>query len=380
MDNKKFKIKKKSPVKFVVFTFLILLFCLILFYVFQKDKSDEDEFLAPVITIKPIYGSLEKTLKISSQVETGRLITLVPRVGGTLMELNVKAGDEVTEGQIVAQVDSAPYQLTFLQAQSAFLTARSTYERIRQVFYAQGVSRQHYDEARMAFEVASAQFELAQLNVEYTRIRAPMNATVLMCHSTEGGIVGAGTPLLTLGDLNDLRVKAAIPEIHYRFFADNWETMPVRIQVPAFGDEIFFELRPLSLSPYVSPENRSFLVEYEIPRLNSTDDDTGYFSDAGILRPGMFVNVIFTLDNKDDVHYLPFKVMASGNQLWYITEDTSNISGQNMISLNMQFIPDYFNNDYFQIPSEFADKIFILEGQHFIRPGQRLNIISGVPQ
>jgi len=348
--------RKISPVKFAVFAVLALFFVIILLSIEWGDSGD-DEFFAPVITIKPIHGSLEKTLRITSQVETGRLITIVPRVGGTLIMLNVMVGDEVSEGQVIAQVDSTTFELGNLQAQSAYLTARSSYERIRQLYEIRGVSRQNYEETRMAFEVARAQFELAQLNMGYTRIRAPMNAAVLMRHGTEGGLVGAGTPLVTLGDLEDLRIKAAIPEIHYRFFANNWETMPVRIQVPALGDEGSFDLRPLSLAPYVSPENRSFLVEYEIPQ-----------GAVRGLRPGMFVNVIFTLEKREDVHYLPFRVLASGNRLWYVTEDTR--------SQFMELIPEFFNNDYFQISSEFRDRIFILEGQHFISPGQRLNILS----
>ena len=349
------KQKKVSPVKLGVFAALALLFIVVLISVIRKEDSIDDEFFAPVITVKPVLGSLEKTLRITSQVETGRLVTLVPRVGGTLLRLNVKAGDEVKENQILAQVDSAPYELTYLQAQSAFLTARTTYERIRQVYQNQGVSRQNYDEARMAFEVARAQFELAQLNRDYTQIRSPMDATVLMRHGTEGGLVATGTPLVTLGDLSDLRIKAAIPEVHYRFFSQNWETMPVRIYVPALGDEGSFNLQPLSLAPYVSPENRSFMVEYIIPG-----------GAAQGLRPGMFVNVFFILDKKDDIYFLPFRTFTSGNRLMYVTEDTR--------AQYIDLVPVFFNNDYFEIPSELHDKIFILEGQHFVSAGQRLNI------
>ena len=355
---KRIILKKISPIKLVVFVVLAIFFLFILISIFERGKSIDDEFYAPVITIRPIHGSLEKTLRITSQVETGRLITLVPRVGGTLIMLDVLAGDEVKENQIIAQVDSAGHELTFLQARSAYMTARSTYERIRQLYQTQGVSRQHYEETRMAFEVAQAQYELTQLNMDYTRIRSPMNATVLMRHATEGGLVGVGTPLVTLGDLNDLRVKAAIPEIHYRFFAENWETMPVRLQTPALGEDGFFDLKPLSLAPYVSPENRSFLVEYEIPD-----------GAQRALRPGMFVNVIFTLEKKDDVYYLPFQVLASGNRLWYVTEGSAQF---------MELTPEFFNNDHFQIPSTLNTRVFILEGQHFIKPGQRINIQSEV--
>jgi len=347
---------KISPVKLSIFAALTLLAAVIIVSIIKKEDASGDEFLAPVITIKPINGNLEKTLRITSQVETHRLITVVPRVAGTLISLDVKAGDVLKKDQIIAQVDSAPYDLTHLQAQSAYQTARTTYERISQVYQTQGVSRQNYDEARMTFEVARAQYELAQLNLDYTKIRAPMDAAVLMRHGTEGSLVAAGTPIVTLGDLDNLMIKAAIPEIHYRFFTENWKTMPVRLFAPALGD-ISFDLKPLSLAPYVSPENRSFLVEYEIPSA----------ADHG-LRPGMFINAVFTLEKKEDVYYLPFKVIASGNRLWYVGEEER--------AQYMEITTDFFNNDYFQIPSELCDMEFILEGQHFITSGQRLNILD----
>ena len=354
------KKKKFSFIKFFIFVVLIFLAAVVFLSIMREETAPEEEFLAPVITIRPIHGALDKTLRVTSQIETGRLITVVPRVGGTLLALNVNSGDEVYEGQLIAQVDSAPYELTFVQAQSAYMTAQSTYEMISALYQSQGVSRQNYENALMAYEVARAQFNLAQLNMDYTRIRAPMSATVLMRHGTQGGLVATGTPLVTLGDLGDLRIKAAIPEIHYRFFAGSWETMPVRIQAPALGENTF-DVKPLSLAPYVSPENRSFLVEYEIPG-----------GAASGLRPGMFVNVIFSFDKRDDIYYLPFNVLTSGNRLWYVTEDTR--------SQYMEITPDFFNNEYFQIPYEYRDMIFILEGQHFIGPGQKLNILSDAPQ
>ncbi|MCL2176297.1 MAG: hypothetical protein FWB73_09670 [Treponema sp.] len=84
--------KKISPIKLGIFTALALLFIIILISVIRKEDSIDDEFLAPVITVKPIYGSLEKTLRITGQVETGRLVTLAPRVGGILLSLNKESG------------------------------------------------------------------------------------------------------------------------------------------------------------------------------------------------------------------------------------------------------------------------------------------------
>jgi RND family efflux transporter MFP subunit len=393
----------KPAIRTAGFVVLGVLSAVVLISVFVTQGEKNEAFLAPVITIRPLRGRLEKTIRISSQVETGRLITLVPRAGGTLIFLDAQPGKEVIENEIIAQVDSAPYDLTALQAQAAFFTARSTYERVSSLYQNQAATRQNYEEARTSYEAAKAQYELAQLNRDYTTIRSPLNGVVLMKHSVEGGLVDSRTPLVTLGDLGDLRIKVAVPEMHYKFFAENWKTMPVRMTVPALdsgegaagaaanvspdsadsaanglsasGDaavmdnaaegsaiagsaaEGGFVLEPLSLAPYVSPENRSFLVEYRIPG-----------GAEHSLRPGMFATVSFVLERRERVYYLPFKVMASGNRIWYAGEDGK--------AAYVEFTPEFFNDDYFQIPGEWGDKTFIIEGQHFITTGQELQILA----
>lgn len=348
-----------SLVKLGIFLVLALLLLLVIWSIFRKNREDPEEFLAPVITLYPEWGKIEKTIGISSRVETGALLTLTPRVPGTLMLLEAEPGTLVVKDQLIAQVDSAPYDQNYLQAQAAYLIAQSTYERINKLYTSQAATRQQYEEARTAHEAAKAQFELAQLNRDYTNIRSPIDGVVLMRHSTKGSLVNTGIPLVTLGDLQDLRIKAAVPEIHYRFFVEHWENMPVKMRVPALGDEEF-TLQALSLAPYVSPENRSFLVEYAIPD-----------GAARGLRPGMFVNVSFILESREDIYYLPFQVMGSRNRLWYAdTEGKAQF---------IEYIPEFFNEDVFQVPLEFSSLEFILEGQHFISSGQRLNILSQSP-
>ncbi|MDR2757780.1 MAG: efflux RND transporter periplasmic adaptor subunit [Spirochaetaceae bacterium] len=348
--------RRFSPVKFGIFFVLILLLILVCWIILRKTAEKPDEFLAPVITVRPRRGRIEKTIGLSGQVETGRLLTLVPRVAGTLLFLDADPGTPVVKDQVVAQVDSAPYDLTYLQAQTAFSTAQSTWQRISALYASQAVTRQQYEEARTVYESSKAQYDLAQLNRDYTLIRSPIDGVVLIRHSTQGGMVNAGTPLVTLGDLEDLRIRAPVPEIHYRFFAEHWEDMPVRLRVPALGDEEFHPA-PLSLAPYVSPETRSFLVEYAIP-------GAAYRG----LRPGMFVKISFVLESQEDVYYLPFRVLGSQNRLWYVDEQQR--------AQYTEYIPEFFNENFFRIPGEWGAREFILEGQHFITPGQGVAILT----
>jgi hypothetical protein len=102
------------------------------------------------------------------------------------------------------------------------------------------------------------------------------------------------------------------------------------MQVPALGDEEF-SLRPLNLAPYVSPENRSFLVEYGIPG-----------AAARGLRPGMFVKVFFVLESREDVYQLPLRITGSQNRLWYVDGE----GGARFI----EYTPEFFNDEFFRSP------------------------------
>jgi RND family efflux transporter MFP subunit len=348
--------KRFSPLKFGIFSVLILLVFLAGWVILRKTNEEPEEFLAPVITIRPRQGKIEKSLGLSGQVETGRLLTLVPRVAGTLLFLDADPGTPVLKDQVVAQVDSAPYDLTYLQAQTAFSTAQSTWRRIDALYASQAVTRQQYEEARTVYESSKAQYELAQLNRDYTLIRSPIDGVVLIRHGTQGGLVGAGAPLVTLGDLEDLRIRVAVPELHYRFFMEHWNDMPVRLRAPSLGDEEFLP-EPLSLAPYVAPETRTFLAEYAIPDAARRG-----------LRPGMFVTISFILESREDAYYLPFQALGSQNRLWYVDEKKQ--------AQYREYTPDFFNEHFFYIPGELGSLEFILEGQHFITPGQRVNILS----
>jgi RND family efflux transporter MFP subunit len=344
-----------SPIKTGVFLIFAVLLFLLIFGIVRKGRRGDEEFLAPVIIVRPRRGTIEKRLGLTSRVETGRLITVVPRAAGTLEMLDADPGREVARDEVLARIDSSPYDQTFLQAHAAYLTARSTFERVSSLYKNQAATLQQYEEASAVYEAARAQFELARLNRDYTTIRAPMDGVILIRHATEGAIVNAGSPLFTLGDLEDLRIKAAVPEIHYRFFAERWENMTVRLKAPALGDEEFL-LAPLSLAPYVSPENRNFIVEYSVP------------GGSRFLKPGMFVNVSFILESLDNAGYLPFRTLSSGGRLWYVDDEDR--------ARYVEFTPDFFNEEVFRVPDEYGDRRFIIEGQHFISPGQKVNILS----
>jgi len=305
--------------------------------------------VSPVKTEMAEKGNLEKLLRISGFIESDTMVTVLPRIGGILTQITVEMGDSVEEDQVLGLIDSEPYQLGYNQAKSAFLAADSTFKRISSLFSTNSVSQQNYDEAKANYDALKSSYELAQLNLSYTELKSPVKGVVLEKHVSRGAMVAPQVPVVTIGDINNLKVNSGIPEIHYSFFQNKKESMTVSISVPALENRKF-RGHITHIAPYISPQSRNFTVKCEI------DDDQSQ------LRPGMFAYLDFVLDNREDVFYLPFKALVGEDELWFV-------DGQNK-ARKEKFTLSFNNEQYFQIPENISDKKFIIEGQSFLKEGQ----------
>ncbi|MBI9101910.1 MAG: efflux RND transporter periplasmic adaptor subunit [Spirochaetales bacterium] len=348
--------RKRFPfIKIIILLLIAGVFTLVVLSISRKTAPPEKEYPAPVITIQPGRGRLETIIHINGWIQADEIVTISPRISGVVESISVQMGDSVKEGELILQIDNSPYELSFLQARAAYLSAESTFSRIESLYDRQASTRQDYDVARAGYEAAKSQFELAQLNLEYTRILSPISGSVLETHINRGSMAGPGTPLVTVGDLDTLMVEVHVPEEHYSFFLQGESTMEAFMTVSALGDQnIPLEIE--AISSHINMNTRSFLVKCRI-----SEETRG-------LRPGMHVKVGFITGFQDDVLYLPFKVTSEGNRLWFVN---SNGAADYTI-----FIPDFYSQDYFSIPEEYADYDFILEGQHFISPGREVTVIE----
>ena len=105
-----------------------------------EEKETAGEILAPVSVMKPLFGSLNRTLSLRGIIESEAMVTVLPKIQGTLTELYVDVGDPVRKGQIIAVIDSESYELTLKQAEAAFLAAESTFTRTEELYKAKATT------------------------------------------------------------------------------------------------------------------------------------------------------------------------------------------------------------------------------------------------
>jgi RND family efflux transporter MFP subunit len=306
----------------------------------------------PVRVTRPAYGDLVRTLGINAHVESDTMVTVLPLVSGVLQELSVEVGQDVRKDQVIARIDAQRYELQLKQAEAAYLSSKSSFERLEQLYKASATSQQNYEQARTQYEAYSSQYELARIQLGYARVKSPMDGVVLIKHLSVGSIASPDRPIVTIGTLDDLVVRAQIPERHYETFLANRQKMGITARRPG-GTVLPGTVR--SISPFVAAGTKNFETVIAL-------DDR-----EGTLRQGMFVSLEFELDRWEGVLSLPFEALSGGNLLWWVQDGKAT---------NASFVPAASSGTAFAVPAEWAGRDVIVEGHFFARAGSPVVIVG----
>jgi membrane fusion protein (multidrug efflux system) len=145
-----------------------------------------------------------------------------PQVSGIVKKRLFDEGSKVKAGQVLYEIDAAVYQATVAEAKAALANAEAAVESTRlkdqrygELLAIEGVSQQEADDARMAHQqavasVAQARATLAsaQINLDYTKVRAPISGRIGKSTVTPGALVTANqdTALATIRALDPIYV------------------------------------------------------------------------------------------------------------------------------------------------------------------------------
>jgi len=150
-----------TVVKSLVAVALVAAALLVWLFFKQPSSPPSAEQVLPVETVRPAVGTLDRTVMLDSHVASDSVVTVLPKVAGTLISLPVDVGSLLRSGDMIAQIDPSPYQIAVNQAKAIYDGATSTYERQRQLYATSATSRQSYDQARTQYENAKSQYDLA---------------------------------------------------------------------------------------------------------------------------------------------------------------------------------------------------------------------------
>jgi len=268
---------------------------------------------ANVVIDEARMETVERMRRVTGELRAFQRSRLAARQEGLVLELLVRAGDEVKKGQVIAELDSvlaelvvasteadvAAQQATVAERQAAVDRAKLEYDRYENLVAQASASSQEYDDARLEFASAKARFQRAAADVVSAQarlaldrqrimdmtIRAPFDAKVVMTMTDVGEWVGVGDVVAELYSVDSIEAWVDIPENIVERIADVHS--PVMVQIPAISGEVEGTIR--QIVPVVDKLSRLFPVRISIP------------NDRHVLQPGMSVTAMIPTGKREEM-------------------------------------------------------------------------------
>ena len=266
--------------------------------------------------IKPMVGA---------EVQVGS------RISGILKNLYANIGDVVKKGQLLAELDPIEYQAKYNQVAAALENARANMdytrldlERQQSLIKKNFVSQNQADMAKKAWQIAAAQFNQAEANLayariqlDYTKIRAPISGVVASVATQEGETVAASfsaPTFVNIIDLNRLEVWAYVDETDIGRIQQGQRTS---FTVDTYADTDF-EGKVTAIYPKAEIQNN--VVNY-VTTIVITDNK------GKILRPEMTTTVSIFLETRQNVLAVPNGAIRreKGRKFLYILQQNQPV-------------------------------------------------------
>lgn len=247
-------------------------------------------------------------------VEAVRQTVIAAQVPGAIVALQVKPGDSVKAGQVLARIDSHAADQNALASDATVRAARASldvaskdFERQKQLYDKNYISQAALERAEAQFKATQAQVaaQLAQAGAAHVEagfhtVRAPYAGMVSEVPVSLGDMALPGRPLLTLYDPSALRVTAAVPQAS----AAPGATALARLELPALpaAQQWVKPLRVTAL-PAADSATHTVQVRFDLPATPG-------------LVPGMFARAWIPSQGANDARvYVPGKAIVRRAEL-----------------------------------------------------------------
>ena len=281
----------------------------------------------PSVTVAPVeQKEIVEWGEFTGHTEPVDSVEIRARASGYIQEVRFQSGQLVKKGDVLFVIDPRPYQAAFDQRQAEFDQAKSEFDRTETLLQNNAISKEEADARKARYEEAKANLDSARLDLEFTRVRAPIDGRVSRALLTEGNYVsgnaGSASLLTTVVSVGPVYVYADMDENSLLKFnnliADKeMETnpdgkIPVQLQLSDetnFSHEGYVE----SLDNQLNPDTGSILVRAVFPNLD------------GQIVPGLFARIRIPLSNRHPAMLVDERAIGTDqSQKFVLTLTSSN--------------------------------------------------------
>jgi membrane fusion protein, multidrug efflux system len=303
----------------------------------------------PKVTVaKPIKRTIVDQDEYVGRFVPVNVVEIRARVSGYLDQIHFTDGQIVKQGDLLFTIDQRPYQNTLEQARANLETAKSNLAftqsdlaRGQQLVRERTISEQIYEQRSQAFRNAKASVAAneamvrqAELDLEYTELRAPITGRIGDRRVTQGNLVMGGTGGTTL-----LATIVSIDPIRFEFTFDEGALLRYQRLATGTGEVAGLGGTPVRIKLLDETEfshpGRVDFVDNVIDRASGTIRGRAQFSNAdGLFTPGMFARVQVSASSPYQALMLPDAAIATEQARKFVyVIDQDNIARLRYVTL-----------------------------------------------
>jgi membrane fusion protein (multidrug efflux system) len=349
----------------------------------KPPETTEEVRKVPVEVEVVSASSIEETIELTGWIKANQIVDVASKVPGRVESLRilsdgggllaVEEGVSVKKGRQLAVIDHDIY-LAQLAAAQASVEARKVEladaerekKRIIALYEGGSATEQSKDKVVTAAELAAsslslakANLELAQINLRESKIVSPINGIITVKHIDEGNMIRAGDRIVTIADMEMVKVIVAVAE---RYGAKIAVGMPAKIRIDTFPDKEF-DAKVYSIHPALDAQTHTIQIEI---RLNNNEL---------LLKPGMFARVTLITERKENVVVIPRDVVLGGKidrHYVYVVEEASEskIAHKHLVEIGIK------QADRYEITNGLeAGDTLVVNGMNYLMEGMGVEIV-----
>ncbi|MEM8643651.1 MAG: efflux RND transporter periplasmic adaptor subunit, partial [Pseudomonadota bacterium] len=190
----------------------ILGLCVICIALSVTTSSAQDRPVS-LIQLEALDGTAERVF--FGRVKARQTVDLAFQVSGQILQLPVEEGQPIAEGALIAALDLEPFELSVARAQAQYDQAQDDLERLQRLS-GSTVSQVTIDDAETALELNRISLRDAERALSLATLKAPFDAIIARRSLPNFTTINAGTPVVRIHDMSDLRIEIEVPEVLFQ--------------------------------------------------------------------------------------------------------------------------------------------------------------------
>jgi multidrug efflux system membrane fusion protein len=355
---------------------LLVLIAAVWFFFGRAPAKEKRTPPAPVLVTRVTQKTVVVQEPAIGTVIANATVQLTPQVEGRLMSAEFKEGQLVHRGDVLFRIDPRPFQAARDSAAASLTAARAKSQRYQALLAQKAVSPQDADDARAAYLQAKAALDTAQLNLDFTVIRSPIDGKTGPILVQPGNLVSAsggslsstattstsGSPLVVITQIQPVKVSFSLPQSDLPRIQAQMDKGRLIAAVQIHGAPQTMHKAPVDFtSNAVSATTGTLELRATFPNTDS------------VLVPGQLVDVTVALADLAHVPVVPSNAVNVGPNGSYVYSVDKN---RNAIMIPVQVLND--DGKIAAIKGNIKPgQVVITDGQMRVAPGKPVSVKNG---